>query len=224
MRRYEEMQDPDSMILKSTVRFIFLGVVLYAGYITVKGHNEPGGGFVGGLVAALALVLVNMVLGLDEVKNIIRFDPVRVAATGLCMSYSAALLPVFGGLAFFEHHLVVAGMAVPTALIFDLGVFMVVVGVASKLIITFSSSVQMRSAFLKEEEQFYSTVSEEPIEDAAAGELPPGLLAVNLPDETDGQDDKREGLPERRDAGRPAAKSKKKKKASARKTSTEKSA
>jgi hypothetical protein len=104
-------------------------------------------------------------------------------------------------------------MQVPTALIFDLGVFLVVVGVASKLIITFSSSVQMRSAFLKEEEQFYSTVSEEPIEDAAAGELPPGLLVV----ESEG--------PEAAPTALPAGKVKKKKKASGtRKATAEKTA
>ena len=182
MRRYQDHQDVDSIILKSTVRFIFLAVCAYAGYITVKGHNEPGGGFIGGLVAALALVLVNMVLGLDEVKRIVRFDPVLMAATGLLLSYTAAFFPLLLGGTFFEHRLQIGGSEVPTALIFDSGVFLVVVGVVSKLIITFSSSVQGRSAFLQEEELYYSTVFEVPIEEAAFGELAPGLEDV-LPEE-----------------------------------------
>jgi multicomponent Na+:H+ antiporter subunit B len=165
---------PDSFILRAVVKAVFVILNVFAVYMMLKGHNQPGGGFIGGLVAALALVLVNMVLGREKFLSLIRVDPLLLAASGLMIAYLVSLAPVFFGKEFLKHHLLNLGnFQLHTAVIFDLGVFLVVVGVTSKLISVFSSSVQLGNAFVKAEEKNCCSPEEEPIETRAHAEPSP---------------------------------------------------
>lgn len=176
--------EPSSYILKTSVRLLFVALNLFAAYLTLKGHNEPGGGFIGGLVTALSLVLVSMVLGVEQAKRLLRLDPLKLTFFGLATAYLSSLAPVFFGRAFMQHsslHLQLPGFGdihLLTAQIFDFGVYFVVVGVTAKMMFTFALSVQLKDPFDPNERLAYSTADEEPIEDAAWNATAPGFEGV----------------------------------------------
>jgi multisubunit Na+/H+ antiporter MnhB subunit len=182
------IREPSSFILRSTVRLLFVALNLFAGYLTLKGHNNPGGGFIGGLVSSLSLVLVAMVLGVEEAQRLVRVDPMRLTVMGLLFAYGASAGPALFGHPFLQHfawNLQVPGFGrihLLTAQIFDFGVFFVVVGVVSKMVFSFSLSVQLKNPLGPDERERYAAPQDEPIEDAAWEAQAPGLGAGDRPD------------------------------------------
>jgi multicomponent Na+:H+ antiporter subunit B len=163
---------PDSFIFRTTIRYAFFFINFFALYLLLRGHNLPGGGFIAGLVTAISLVLLSMAVGLQEIHRITRVDPVRVASFGLFVAAGTAFLPALFGSQFFEHadvHLydlpLLGEVHLGTTLLFDAGVFLVVVGVVSKLIFVMMYSTQGHRAFVEEEERLYSSLLEGQIED-----------------------------------------------------------
>lgn len=161
----------NSIILKSIARILAFFINTFALYLMLGGHNNPGGGFIAGLVTALSLVLLNMALGMDEIKRIIRVDPVLIAVLGLILAYGSSLGPVFFGLEFLNHsfvhwhHVPLLGeVHVGTPLIFDLGVYLVVIGVTGKIIITYSYLIYHRAEYFLEETFLYSSIQDTSIE------------------------------------------------------------
>lgn len=123
-----------SLILANVVRYVFWVLMLYAAFLFLKGHNAPGGGFIAGLLVAVAVVLRYVTW--DE-KTRSRAGSARfvtVAAVGLAISIASAAVPVFLGYPFFTQtfgfvHVPLLGeVELASASIFDLGVATVVVG------------------------------------------------------------------------------------------------
>jgi multicomponent K+:H+ antiporter subunit A len=116
----------------------------------MRGHNEPGGGFVAGLVVAIAFIAQYMVGGTRWVEERMRLSPPRWIGFGLL----AALLTGGGSLAFgypfltthtaHVHWPLVGEVHLPSAAIFDLGVFAVVVG-ATLLMLTAIAHQSLRA-------------------------------------------------------------------------------
>lgn len=128
----------NSLILKIAIRFLFPVMLAVSLYILFRGHHEPGGGFIGGLLVASALVLKTFVFGVKEIERILRINPLVLIIIGLSCALFSAFLPVFTGYEFFEGlwldlHLPLVGKP-GTPLLFDLGVYIVVIGVVSKII------------------------------------------------------------------------------------------
>lgn len=174
------MKGPDSFIFRTMVRVAFFLINLLALYLVLRGHNFPGGGFIGGLAAAISLVLLSLALGLEEMHRVLRFDPVRLAAAGLSLALLTGLLPVLAGRPFLEHfhahfdHVPFLGeLHLGTPLLFDVGVFLVVVGVTIKLIFILAKSTAGLRALVQEEEARYSSPRETPIETEAASAATP---------------------------------------------------
>lgn len=180
-------QSPDSFIFRTVIRFAFFFINFFSLYLLLRGHNFPGGGFIAGLVTAISLILLSMAVGLQEIHRIIRLDPVRVAAFGLLLAAGTAAAPAFFGSRFFEHteaHLyavpLLGEVHVGTTLIFDTGVFLVVVGIVAKLIFVMMYSTQGHRAFVEEEERLYSSIIEGQIEDDSSGMDPEVLEGKDL--------------------------------------------
>jgi multisubunit Na+/H+ antiporter MnhB subunit len=123
-----------SLILDATVRFIFDGAIVLSIYLLFAGHNQPGGGFVGGLIAAAAVALRYIAGGLDEVREMLRIQPWTVAAAGLALASGSAIVPMLFGdppldqFAFEWHPPVLGDVKFATATVFDAGVYLIVVG------------------------------------------------------------------------------------------------
>lgn len=156
---------PFDLILKVVVIGAFLPLNVFSLYMFFRGHNAPGGGFVAGLVSALSLVLLSFVLGVEGFRRIFRVPPMLLAVAGVALSMLVMLLPLVFGYAPLHHLYVSIGkFRVGTPLLFDLGVFLTVIGVALKLILPLMKSVHGLPAFVREEEGRFAGAMNEPID------------------------------------------------------------
>lgn len=129
-----------SLLLEVVVRLLFPCVLVLSVYLLFSGHLRPGGGFAGGLVAALAFALRYLMGGRDDKSFAGPLDPRVVAGSGLAVAGTAGLIPLlFGGpplgAAVVDWHLPVFGQVeFATSLVFDVGVYLVVAGVGMLLV------------------------------------------------------------------------------------------
>ncbi len=116
------------------VRLLLPVAGLFAFHLFMRGHNEPGGGFVAGLVVAIAFIAQYMVSGTRWVEDRMHLQPQLWIAVGLLIALAAGLGSLALGHPFLTTHTahvtwpLVGEVHLPTAAIFDLGVFAVVVG------------------------------------------------------------------------------------------------
>ena len=123
-----------SLILDTTTRLVFDGTLVLSAYLLFAGHNQPGGGFVGGLVAAAAVALRYIAGGIDDVRSLVNVRPWTFLAVGLAIAVGTALVPlVLGAGALnqdaYELQVGLLGKVKATsATVFDTGVYLIVVG------------------------------------------------------------------------------------------------
>jgi len=135
-------QQPEerSMLFEVVVRLTFHTIVLFSIWLLFAGHNAPGGGFAGGLMAGLALMVRYLAGGRHELDEAAPVDAGKVLGAGLLVATVSALAPLaFGGQVFqsavVDLHLPVIGdLHVVTSVFFDVGVYLVVVGVMLDLL------------------------------------------------------------------------------------------
>lgn len=128
----------NSLILSTATRYLLPLLLLLSVYLLLRGHNLPGGGFVGGLVAAAAFALYAIAHGVEGAKRVLRINPRTFIACGLLVALASACLSLLSGLPFMtglwaKDKVVVLGK-VGTPVLFDMGVYMVVLGVVLTII------------------------------------------------------------------------------------------
>ena len=131
-------------ILKAASNFLLPVLLLFSIFILLRGHYLPGGGFIGGLIASSAFVLDAFANGLVNTKSMLKFHPGFLMPLGLTFSFLAAISPFFVGkplmhALWMKGHIPVIGK-LGTPLIFDIGVYLVVIGAALTIIFTISES------------------------------------------------------------------------------------
>jgi len=131
------MSDYSTSILPPAARVIVPVLYAFSIFLLLRGHNLPGGGFIGGLVMATALVLRVMV----QPERAPRRDLIALSGLGLMLALIGAAVPLFLGQEFFtgvwgsEFSLPLVGkVKLGTVLVFDIGVFLVT-GVAAKILL-----------------------------------------------------------------------------------------
>jgi multicomponent Na+:H+ antiporter subunit A len=123
-----------NVILDLAAQVIFYPVLVGAVWLLFAGHNQPGGGFVGGLVVGTAITLRYLAGGIDEVRSLTRVRPWTILGTGLLVSALTAAASLVVGHEALESAVidvdiaVIGHVATTTALFFDVGVFLLVVG------------------------------------------------------------------------------------------------
>lgn len=159
-----------SPIYRAAAALLFFPILMFSLYLLLRGHNFPGGGFIAGLLSAVALILLSFARGLEQFHRILPFDPMRLAAVGLLLTAAVSLAPVFLGAPFLKHwngyvDLPALGKTfVGTPLIFDVGVYLAVLGAVVKILFTLAKSVGGLTALVLEEERLYAAVHETHIE------------------------------------------------------------
>ena len=120
--------------LDQTVPVLFYVIMTGSVYLLFAGHNQPGGGFVGGLVAGAAISLRYIAGGIEEVRHISRLRPWTILGLGLLLAALTAMVPLLFGDAVLEGAYrpidlpVVGQVSLVPALVFDIGVYLGVVG------------------------------------------------------------------------------------------------
>lgn len=126
--------DRSSLILRVGIDTLFTSIVTFSLFLLFAGHNNPGGGFVGGLVAGAALVLRFMASGGEALRRTTRFPAPVYLGTGLAVAATTGLSALLAGDAFLEVGHIEASLGalgdikVASSLVFDVGVYLIIVG------------------------------------------------------------------------------------------------
>jgi multicomponent Na+:H+ antiporter subunit B len=130
-----------SSILRTATRVLMPILLLFAVFLLLRGHNQPGGGFVGGLVVASSFVLYAIAFGVEAARRALLVTPATLLGVGLLVALTSALPGVVLGQPFMTAQWVELavgpkGLAVGTPLVFDVGVFLAVIGVVLTIVFT----------------------------------------------------------------------------------------
>ncbi|MEQ9617402.1 MAG: proton-conducting transporter membrane subunit [Phycisphaerales bacterium] len=146
-----------SSLMRTSMKLILPLSFIFAGYVFFKGHNEPGGGFIAGLIASVGLAVYRMSEGVHALRRLLPIKPSSTAAIGLAIALITAMFPMIFGLisngeayAFLTSgnwYIPLPGESKTTfhltsVMFFDLGVFIVVVGVAVGIINRFEEELE----------------------------------------------------------------------------------
>lgn len=127
-----------TVIFRTVAPYLTSLMVLFSIFVLLRGHNEPGGGFIGGLIAASAFAIYGIACGVQAVRRAIRFHPMAISGFGLLMAALAGVLslpfdvPFLTGI-WSETDLFGLGIVLSTPLFFDIGVYLVVVGAITSI-------------------------------------------------------------------------------------------
>ena len=140
----------NSTILSTAARVLMPLLIILSLYVLWRGHNAPGGGFIGGLLAVIAIALYAIASSISEAKRLLRFDPLSIAGVGLACAVGAGVWGVVAGGAFLEgvwpfYEYVkgegTQGVPVGSILLFDTGVYLTVLGAVSTIIFSLEDAV-----------------------------------------------------------------------------------
>jgi len=135
-----------SSILQTAARLLMPLLLLFAVFLLLRGHNQPGGGFVGGLVVAASFVLYSIAFGVGAARRALLVRPATLLGTGLLVALVSGLPAVIAGRPFMTALWTTVGtgsraIAVGTPLAFDVGVFLAVIGVVLTIVFTLAQAV-----------------------------------------------------------------------------------
>ncbi len=128
----------NTLILRTVTPVVTSLMVLFSIFVLLRGHNEPGGGFIGGLIAVSALAIYGIAYGVTAVRRAIMFHPLSIAGGGLLLSMLSGLVSMAAGVPFMTGLWVypsLFGVEMPlsTVMSFDIGVYLVVVGAITSI-------------------------------------------------------------------------------------------
>ncbi len=120
----------NSVIFSATIRILFWVMLIASLVILWRGHNQPGGGFVGGLVGAMTVAVVALAEGVARARQVLRIHPVALAGAGVLMAIASGLIGLAAGDGFLTHQWLIfaSGFKLGTTLLFDVGVYCAVMG------------------------------------------------------------------------------------------------
>lgn len=117
---------PRSSLLTQSARPLYWILLAAAVWVLLRGHNEPGGGFIGGLLAVAASSLVAITLDVRAARRLQPLAPMPLAMSGVALALLAGLFGTTAGLPFLTHLWTEVGLS--TVMLFDIGVFCTVWG------------------------------------------------------------------------------------------------
>lgn len=132
----------NNLILKTTTSLIAFILLGFAVYLLFAGHDSPGGGFVGGLMTSAAIILLYMAYGLKMVEKIIPIDFKILVPIGLLLALLTGLGSLLFNVPFLTHTFFsipfpfIGSLELATAMFFDLGVYITVLGATITIIVT----------------------------------------------------------------------------------------
>ena len=138
----------NSVILIAGARLQVVLLLVFSAYMLLRGHNAPGGGFIGGLIAATGFVVYAIACGTKDARAALRFDPANIAGVGLGIALFAGFMALFWGDALFTGQWLFIGatetdkgIPLSSVLVFDIGVYLVVLGAVLSIVFALEETV-----------------------------------------------------------------------------------
>jgi multicomponent Na+:H+ antiporter subunit A len=132
--RHEPVQPVNSPVFRTAARLLMPLLLVFSVFLLLRGHNEPGGGFVGGLVAAAAFALYAIAFGVKRARKALFVKPLTLLGAGLLIALFSGLPAVLRGQPFLTALWASGTLPLGTPALFDVGVFLVVAGVVLMMI------------------------------------------------------------------------------------------
>ena len=129
------------LIPRVIIQWLFPVILTFAIYLLMRGHDLPGGGFAGGITASIAILLLYIANGTRAVEASLHIVPVRWISAGLLCAAGTGLAAWMFGYPYLTSHSryldipLIGEVPLATALLFDIGVFAVVVGTTVLILI-----------------------------------------------------------------------------------------
>jgi multicomponent Na+:H+ antiporter subunit B len=113
-------------------------MLLFSVFVLLRGHNDPGGGFIGGLIAVAAIANYGIAFGVAVARRALYFHPLSISGAGLLLSASSGLVSLAVGVPFLtgiwaSFHFLGSQVDISTVMAFDIGVYLVVLGSLSSV-------------------------------------------------------------------------------------------
>ena len=130
-----------SIILTSATRFLMPMILLFSAFLLLRGHHLPGGGFVGGLIAAAAFGLYLLAFDAHETRRLLRVEPRNLIGLGLLVVLGAGLAGVVRREPFLTARwgrfqiTDLVNIELGTPLLFDAGIYLVVLGATLSMLL-----------------------------------------------------------------------------------------
>ncbi|MFZ1813247.1 MAG: Na+/H+ antiporter subunit B [Rhizobiaceae bacterium] len=128
----------NTVIFRTVAPYFTSLMVLFSIFVLLRGHNEPGGGFIGGLIAASAFAIYGIACGVQPVRRALYFHPMTLAGFGVFFAACAGLPSVVSSVPFMTGIWIFpkignVEIALSTPMMFDIGVYFVVVGAITSI-------------------------------------------------------------------------------------------
>lgn len=128
----------NTLILRTVAPFVTALTLLFSVFVLLRGHNEPGGGFIGGLIAVSGLALYGIAFGVGAVRRALYFHPMAIAGAGLFLATISGAVSLFARVPFMTGlwiypHLFGTEIPLSTVMSFDIGVYLVVLGAITSI-------------------------------------------------------------------------------------------
>ena len=137
-----------SVILRVGTQYLAGLLLIFSVYMLLRGHNEPGGGFIGGLLGATGFVIYAVSCGTKEAREALRVLPQTIAMWGLGIALFAGLMAGFFGDDLFTGQWLFIGateddkgLPLSSVLVFDIGVYLVVFGSVLTLVFAMEEEI-----------------------------------------------------------------------------------
>lgn len=122
-----------TLIFRTAAPYLTALMLLFSVFVLLRGHNEPGGGFIGGLIAASAFAIHGIAFGVPTVRRALHFHPIAISGFGLLLAALSGLVSLAFGVPFLtglwtSPSLLGVNVDLSTVMVFDIGVYLVVVG------------------------------------------------------------------------------------------------
>ncbi|MRX73579.1 Na(+)/H(+) antiporter subunit B [Bacillus lacus] len=136
----------NDVIFQTTTKVVLFIIVMFSIFLFFAGHHNPGGGFIGGLMTSSAIVLLLLAYDIKTVKKILPINFLTLTAVGLMIAVLTGVGSFLFGAPFLSHTFdyfelpLLGETELATAVLFDIGVYLVVVGVTMTIIQTIGES------------------------------------------------------------------------------------
>jgi multicomponent Na+:H+ antiporter subunit B len=123
-------------------------LLVFSVFMLLRGHNEPGGGFIGGLIGATGFVVYAIAIGTQSARRALRVKPENLAMIGLGIALFAGVMAIAFGDGFFTGQWLFLGatetekgLPISSVLVFDVGVYLVVMGSILTLVFALEEAI-----------------------------------------------------------------------------------